>query len=554
MTRDTPSGDAPTGGAPSGDAPIGGTRSSDAAAGAARPAANRSADRACGASSGGDPVRGGAALTVAMGLCVALVVGMVSALNLGIPLLSASDLHPSAEAVVWVVDGYVAVFACLLIPAGALADRLGRKGTLLAGMSVFGLGAALCALAPTTGVLIAGRMLSGLGAAAVLPSTLALLLAPVPAAGGSRRALDGHRRSRRIAAWSSMTGLAAVLGNVGGGAALQTGSWRVLFAAAVPLTGAAVVVAALAAPRVPRHAGRPDPVGAGLLTAGVLALLFAVIAAPRYGWLAAPVVAAAALAVLLLAGWVWHGSRARSPLLDPRILAAPAVRAGALGMALTFVGMFAVMYLNGQFLQYVRGFSVLGSGLRLLPMAAALYLAPRAGVALTRRYGRRAGVGAGLLVLVAGLAVVGNLDAHTGYPGYVLGVVLVAAGCGLAGPVLSEVMVTALPASAAGTGSGLQSLTRELGSAIGVAVAGSLITAGFDARLPPAAGDPSTVPAALAVTGVDRGAVLDAFTGAAGTALRIVAVAIAVLGVLVVWWLPGGRAGQNAHTAPDGSG
>ncbi len=491
-----------------------------------------------------------------MGLCVALVVGMVSALNLGIPLLSASDLHPSAEAVVWVVDGYVAVFACLLIPAGALADRLGRKGTLLAGMSVFGLGAASCALAPTTGVLIAGRMLSGVGAAAVLPSTLALLLASVPtAAGTSTRSLTGHGRSRRIAAWSSMTGLAAVLGNVGGGAALQTGSWRVLFAAAVPLTAAAVAVTALAAPRVPRHAGRPDPVGAALLTAGVLALLFAVIAAPRYGWLTAPVVAAAALAVLLLAGWVRHGCRARSPLLDPRILAAPAVRAGALGMALTFVGMFAVMYLNGQFLQYVRGFSVLGSGLRLLPMAAALYLAPRAGVAITRRYGRRAGVGAGLLVLVAGLAVLGNMDAHTGYPGYVLGVVLVAAGCGLAGPVLSEVMVTALPASAAGTGSGLQSLTRELGSAVGVAVAGSLITAGFDARLPPAAGDPSTVAAALAATGVDRAAVLDAFTGAAGAALRTVAVAVAVLGVLVMWWLPRGRrAGQNAHTGPDGGG
>ncbi|BCJ33574.1 MFS transporter [Actinocatenispora thailandica] len=496
---------------------------------------------------------GGGALTAAMGLCVSLVVGMVSALNLGIPLLSASALHPSAGSVVWVVDGYVAVFACLLVPAGALADRLGRKGTLLAGLSVFGLGSALCALAPATGVLIGGRMLSGVGAAAVLPSTLALLLS-----GGSEPAdppgAAGRRRGRRIAAWSSMTGLAAVLGNVGGGAALQTGSWRVPFAAAVPLTAVAVAATALAAPRVPRHPGRLDPAGAALLTAGVLALLFAVIAAPRYGWLGAPVVVAGTLSVLLLAGWVVHGCRARTPLLDPRILAAPAVRAGALGMALTFAGMFAVMYLNGQFLQYVRGFSVLGSGLRLLPMAAALYLAPRGGAAVARRYGRRAGAGAGLLVLAAGLAVVGTLDAHTGYPGYVSGVVLVAAGCGLAGPVLSEVLVTALPASGAGTGSGLQSLARELGSAIGVAVAGSLTAAGFDARLPAGVGDPGTVPAALAA-GADRVTVLDAFTGSAGNALRAVAVAVAVLGLLVVRWLPGRRpAGQNAHTGTGGGG
>jgi len=471
------------------------------------------------------------ALIAAMGLCVALVVGMVSALNLGIPLLSASDLHPSAEAVVWVVDGYVAVFACLLIPAGALADRLGRKGTLLGGMTVFGLGAALCAAAPSTGVLIAGRMLSGVGAAAVLPSTLALLIAGA----------DGHRRARRIAAWSSMTGLAAVLGNVGGGAALQTGSWRVLFAAAVPAAALAVAAAALAAPRVDRHAGGVDLVGAGLLTTGVLALLFAVIAAPRHGWLSLPVLAGAGAAVALLAGWVRHGLRARSPLLDPRVLAAPAVRASALGMALTFVGMFAVFYLNGQFLQYVRGCSPLGAGLRLLPMAAALYLAPRGGVALARRYGRRIGVGAGLLVLVAGLAALATIGPHTSYPRYVLGAVLAATGCGLAGPVLSEAMVAALPTAAAGTGSGLQSLTRELGSAIGVAVTGSAITAGFTARLPATLAGTPTVAAALAAAGTDRPAVLAAFTAAAGSALGFVALGIAVLGALTVAWLPPAR-------------
>lgn len=455
-----------------------------------------------------------------MGLCVALVVGMVSALNLGVPVLSGGDLRPSAEAVLWVIDGYVAVFACLLVPAGALADRLGRKGTLLGGLAVFGAGSALCAAAPAVPVLVAGRMLSGAGAAAVLPTTLALLLAGAPP----------DRRPRRIAAWASMTGLAAVLGNVGGGAALSTGSWRAPFLAAVPLTALAVVLVAAVAPVVPRHPGAVDVPGAALLTAAVLALLYAVISAPRHGWLGVPVVGGGVLAALLTAAWVRHGMR-RRPVLDPRLFARPAVRAGAAGTALTFVGMFAVFSVNGQFLQYVEGFGPFGAGVRLLPMAAALLAAPRAGAALAHRYGPRTAVAAGFATMVAGLLLLSTVDTHTGYPRYAAGALLTAAGCGLATPVLSHELVAALPAGAAGTGSGLSGLTRELGSAVGVAVTGSLLTA----RLP--AGVRDNVAAAIA-TAPDPAPVRAAFTGALDGALRTVAVGVAALALLVVAWLP----------------
>ncbi|HEY3505449.1 MAG TPA: MFS transporter, partial [Actinocatenispora sp.] len=412
------------------------------------------------------------------------------------------------------------VFACLLVPAGALADRLGRKGTLLGGMALFGVGAALCAVAPDVPVLVAGRMLSGVGAAAVLPSTLALMVAGVPA----------ERRPRRVAAWASMTGLAAVLGNVGGGAALSTGSWRAPFLAAVPLAALAVALVAALAPAVPRRPGRVDVPGAALLTTGVLALLYAVISAPRHG-LGVPVVGGAVLAAVLLAGWVWHGLRGRSPLLDPRLFALPAVRAGAVGIALTFVGMFAVFSVNGQFLQYVAGSPPWLAGVRLLPMAAALLLAPRAGAALARLGGPRVAAGAGFATTAAGLAVLSTVDRNTGWPWYVAGAALTAVGCGLATPVLSDMLLGALPSSAAGTGSGLSGLARELGSALGVAVTGSLLTA----RLPPGVRD--NVAAALA-TAPDRAGVLTAFTGALDAALRIVAVAVAAVGALVVAWLP----------------
>ncbi|MFH8408896.1 MFS transporter [Streptomyces sp. NPDC018019] len=479
-----------------------------------------------------------------MCLCVTLVVGMVSAVNLAIPSLSRSELRPSAEAVVWVVDGYVVFFACLLVPAGALADRLGRKGTLLGGMALFSAGSALCAAASGIGAVIAGRMLSGAGAAAVLPTTLALLVADAAP----------ERRPRLVAVWASMTGLAAVLGNVGGGAALQTGSWRALFLWVVPPALLALALAAAWVPAARRHDRPVSPLSAALLTAGFLALLTGIVSGPESGWLGVRTVGGFALAAALLTCWVRYELGRPDPVLDPRLFALPVVRAGALGMALAFVGMFGLFYVNGQYLQYAQGHSPLGAGVRLLPMAAALLLAPRCAGALERRLGGRATVGAGLLVLAAGLVTVSTVSAHTSYARYALGATLTAAGCGLATPLLSHGMMAALPPERAGTGSGLQSLARELGSALGIAISGSVVTALFTARLPAALHGPhppTTVAAAerrLSVSGpVDgslREAVISAFTGSLDVAMLVLAAVVVAGGVLVIAWYPGRRRGD----------
>ncbi|MEU7226440.1 MFS transporter [Streptomyces chrestomyceticus] len=482
-------------------------------------------------------------LTLAvMCLCVTLVVGMVSAVNLAIPSLSRSALHPSAEAVVWVVDGYVVFFACLLVPAGALADRLGRKGTLLGGMALFTAGSALCAAAPGIAVVIAGRMLSGVGAAAVLPTTLALLVADAAP----------ERRPRLVAVWASMTGLAAVLGNVGGGAALQTGSWRALFLCVVPPALLALVLIAACAPAAVRHDRPVSPLSAGLLTAGFLALLTGIVSGPESGWLSLRTAGGFALAAVLLTCWVRYELRRPHPMLDPRLFALPVVRAGALGLALAFVGMFGLFYINGQYLQYAQGHSPLGAGIRLLPMAAALLLAPRCATELERWLGGRATVGTGLLVLAAGLATVSTVSARTPYVLYAAGATLTAAGCGLATPLLSHGMMSALPPDRAGTGSGLQSLARELGSALGIAISGSIVTALFTAHLPAALNGPhppTTVAAAERrlsdVSGPAdsalRDAVLDAFTGSLDIAMLVLAAVVVAGGALVVAWYPGRR-------------
>ncbi|MFG2138955.1 MFS transporter [Streptomyces sp. NPDC048650] len=483
--------------------------------------------------------RPGALMTVAMCLCVTLVVGMVSAVNLAIPGLSAGSLHPSAEAVVWVVDGYVVVFACLLVPAGALADRRGRKGTLLGGMGVFAAGSAVCALAPHVGVLIAGRMISGAGAAAVLPTTLALLVDGLP---------DGPRR-RAIAVWASMTGLAAVLGNVGGGAALASGNWRTLFVCPVPLAVGALLLAAVVTPVTARRPRPAAPLAGALLTGGVLALLYGIVAGPQSGWGSPAVLGAFAAAGLLLTAWVRHELRAAEPLLDPRLFALPGLRAGAVGMAVLFTGMFGLFYLNGQYLQYAKGHGPLGAGVRLLPMAAALLAGPRCGLLLERVCGRRGTVVAGMAVLAGGLATVSAADARTPYALYALGAGLTALGCGIATPLLSHAMMAALPAGRAGTGSGLQSLARELGSAVGIAVTGTITTAVFTARLPvPLAGPghPTTVAAAEGRPGAAPGgrlhaAVVDAFTGGLHTATLVLAGGVLVTAPAIARWLPKGR-------------
>ena len=265
-------------------------------------------------------------LLTVMCACVVLVVGMVAAINLAVPMLAASALHPSASALVWIVDTYVIVFACLVIPGGAAGDRFGRKGVLLAGLGLFAAGALVSALAPDVAVLLAGRALTGVGAAAVLPNSLAVLLHAVPAA----------RTPATIATWASMTGIGGVLGNVGGGLVLAGGSWRWLFAAAVPAALAGAALVARIAPVSSRHDRRIDPLAAMLLVGASVALLVGIVQGPEAGWGSAVVVTGFAGAAVLFAAWTFVELRAEHPLLDPRLFRIAGLRSACLGLTAIF--------------------------------------------------------------------------------------------------------------------------------------------------------------------------------------------------------------------------
>ncbi|MGW6359677.1 MFS transporter [Streptomyces sp. NPDC055092] len=407
--------------------------------------------------------------------CVAVVMSMVAAVNLAVPQLSAGSLHPSGSQLLWVVDAYTVAFAGLLIPAGAFGDRHGRKGVLMAGLAVFAAGCVLCASAPTLSVLIAGRLLAGAGAALVMPATMSVLLHVLPK----------EKRQAAVATWTASTAVAGLLGNIGGAAVLQYLPWQALFWVYVPLALALIAAVAVATPRTASSPAALDPIGSLLLLAGFVALMFGIIEGPALGWTSTGVLCGCAAAVALLAAFVLHELRVAHPLLDPRLFRLPSLRSGTLGIVATFFGMFALFFVNAQFLQYVKAYSPLQSGVSALPLAVTMAVVSRLSPRAIHRFGTRATTVTGMVTVACGLALLSFAGSHTPYPLYAGWLILMGCGVGLAGPALSLSVVSALPGHRAGAGAGLNSASREMGAALGVAVVGSVLTSRFTGHLPP---------------------------------------------------------------------
>ncbi|SES18970.1 MFS transporter [Streptomyces qinglanensis] len=457
-----------------------------------------------------------------MSACVVLAVALVAAVNLALPDLRAGSLHPSSAQLLWIVDSYLLLFAGLLIPAGALGDRRGPKGALLCGLGLFTAGCLLTALAPNVTVLVAARGLAGAGAALVMPATLSLAVRTAP----------HGRRAHAVAVWTGATGVAGLLGNLGGGLVLQYLPWQGLFWVAAP---AALLLLALTARLTPRLAAAPagptDPAGTALLVLGSLALLTALIEGPGRGWDSPPVLGSFALAALLLGALAAHGMRARNPLVDPRLLRSRPLRAGVLGVSAIFFGMYALFFVNAQYLQYAKGYSPALAGLAIGPLAVAMLVVSRLSPRLSLRIGPRATVAAGLACLAAGLGLLSLVDGATPYPPYAGILLVLAVGMGLATPSLSLTVIGSLPAERAGLGSGLNGAAREFGSALGVAAMGTVLASR---------------------TG--------GFTDGMSAGFRLAAAVVAVLGAVTVVWLrpvPGraesgsGPAGNGREAAAD---
>ncbi len=456
----------------------------------------------------GPPVPGltararGAALAV---LCVSVLLVNLdnTILNVALPTL-VRDLNASAGDLQWIVDAYVMVFAGLLLTAGSVADKVGRKKTFIAGLAVFGAGSAWAAFSGSVAMLITARAAMGIGGALLIPSTLSII---------SDMYRDPRERQRAISLWAGTTGFAVALGPIAGGLLLAHFWWGSVFLVNVPIAVAGLIAAALLVPDS-RNAGAsfPDILGAVLSTAGIALILWAIIEGPSDGWSSATVIwpgVAGIVVLVLFAAWQRISSH---PMLNLGYFRNRAFGAAIPAAATVNFGLFGALFVMTQLLQFSLGYDPLQAGVRILPAAAAVVvLAPLSAVGV-RFLGSKLTMAAGLALIAAGLWDAGTLTAGSGYAALVPAMILIGAGAGLALPTASGSVLGSVPRANAGVASATNTTALQVGGALGVAVIGSLLSTRYQ----------DTMGAALAGQHVPA-AVLGAVESGVGGALNVAA-------------------------------
>jgi EmrB/QacA subfamily drug resistance transporter len=408
-------------------------------------------------------------------VCIALgaVAAAMASLNVAIPGL-VRGTHASQTQLEWIIDAYLLVFAVLLLPAGALGDRYGRRRALIAGLVVFGAASAAAMTISSANTLIFLRGLIGLGAALVMPATLSTITGTFPPA----------ERTRAVGIWAGVAGGSSVLGLLTTGVLLEWFSWRAAFAVNVVLAVVAIAGTVRFVPESSQPgAPRVDTGGALLATIGLVALVFSIIEAPDAGWLAARTLGGIAAGLAALAGFVLFELRQRHPLLDPRLFSNRKLAAGTLSILIQFFAFFGFTFVSLQYLQGVRGYSPLLAALAVLPLTAAMMPTSRLTGALVARFGARAVCVTGLLLCAAGLAVISRIGTGTPYWLLLAGLVPLGIGMGAAMTPATAAITEALPRSQQGVGSALNDLSREVGGALGTAVLGSIVTGVYRSSL-----------------------------------------------------------------------
>ncbi|EST38050.1 hypothetical protein N566_09535 [Streptomycetaceae bacterium MP113-05] len=457
----------------------------------------------------------------------------------------------------WAINSYTLVFAGLLFTAGLLGDRFGRKKMLLAGMLVFGVGSVLAAFSGSPDELIAFRAVMGLGGAFVMPATLAILM----------NVFERHEQPKAIGIWAGAVGIAIAVGPITGGLLLEHFWWGSVFLINVPVVAVAVLAMAVLVPdsRDPAP-GRVDPVGVLLSVVGLVLLVYGIIKGGQLADFAdSEVLLAVGGGLLLLAVFVLHERRSSHPALDMGYFRDPAFSAAVAAVALVFFALMGVTFFSVFYMQSVRGYSPLGAGLLMIPLAVAqMIFAPRARL-VVERFGPKAVCTTGMLLVALSLAGMLLLDQDS--PIWVLEALYFLMGTAMAHimPPATVSIMQALPREKAGSGSAVNNTFRQVGGSLGVAVLGSLLSAAYRSGIQD---DLSVLPAgARHVAGESIEGTLTAAErlGAAGRVLidpakgayvdamhvtALVAAAVALLGALVVAvWLPG-KPGPEGGSGP----
>jgi EmrB/QacA subfamily drug resistance transporter len=401
--------------------------------------------------------------------------------NVTLPTL-VRDLDASTRQLQWIVDSYNLVFAALVLAAGSVSDRLGRKGALLTGLGIFAAGSLLGSRASTPDQLIAVRGLIGLGAAIIFPATLSIL---------TNVFTERSERAKAIGLWGAMTGVGVAAGPISGGWLLEHFWWGSVFAAVVPV---AAVVAALTALWVPTsrdpNTPRLDLVGLALSTATIGLLVFTIIEAPEVGWLTGRTLASAAVVAGLLVVFVRWERRIAEPMLDVELFRNLRFTAASGSVTIAFFALFGFIFMVTQYFQFLKGYSPFSTGLRLLPVALSVGAASIIGTKLAVRFGNKAIVSAGLASMGFAFLWISTASVATPYLELAGQMIVLGVGMGFTSAPATEAIMGVVPKEKAGIGSAINDTTRELGGTLGVAVIGSVFASLYTARLALPAGLP----------------------------------------------------------------
>jgi EmrB/QacA subfamily drug resistance transporter len=404
-------------------------------------------------------------------MCLALmmVVAAVASLNVALPDL-ARHTGATQTQLQWIVDAYSLAFAALLLPAGAIGDRIGRKPVLLTGLVIYGVASACALLVSSAGPLIALRVAMGIGAACIMPVTLSVITTIFPP----------EERGKAVGTWVGVAAGGGVLGLVSSGVLLEWLPWQSIFGLNVLLAAIAIVGTLVIVPAT-RDAHRPrlDPIGTVLSVVALVALVFGVIEAPDHGWTSPLTLATVGLGVAgIVAFVIWELNR-RDPMLDPRNFMKRGFGAGSLSVTVQFFAMFGFMFVALPYLQLVMGFSPLRAAASLLPMALVVIPLSRVAPLIAARFGVRLVGASGLALMALGFLVLSSLSADSSYAHFLAGLLPFGAGMALSGSPATTAIVASLPVEKQGVASAVNDVSRELGGALGIAVLGSLLNAGY---------------------------------------------------------------------------
>jgi EmrB/QacA subfamily drug resistance transporter len=482
-------------------------------------------------------------------LCVAccsvlMVISSMVALNTALGDIAVATSANQTQ-LTWIIDSYTLVLACLLLPAGAIGDRYGRRGALLFGLAVFALASIVPALSTAPTHIIAARAVAGAGAAFMMPATLSLITASYPA----------DERPKAVGIWAGICGCGAVVGMLGSGVLLHFWPWQSIFwaFAAAGLT-LAVLTTTITSSRDP-EAKPLDVAGAVVIAAAVAALVYGILAAPDRGWTHPVVLGGIAGGLILGTVFAIIELRARYPLLDVRLFRVRQFGTGAAAITVLFMVLFGYFYLAMQLMQLVMGYSPIGTAFALTPLAVPLLILSPLSAWYLPRLGLRVVVFTGLLLLATGLLLTCQVHVDSSYWSLAWPMLVISTGVGLFTAPTTSAIMTSVSDDKQGVASAVNDTTREVGAAIGIALTGSLLAAGYTKYIGPAvSGFPAPVQdaaqgslagalAAAPHLGPVGGQLVTvarvAFLHAMQTSLVVLASITAVAGVLIAFWAPG---------------